>query len=149
MTISWIWHSSWKNKKKQLEYKILISYGKPFRKQKHSSPKQAQISKNLFKKFRSLLKMNLQNNSASIVIPSYNNKAGLEKVLNAMLQLNFAGEYEIIIIDDGSIDGTKEMLEKKFGTEKKIKLVFLTRNQVVCKARNAGITKAQFSIVIN
>ena len=47
---------------------------------------------------------------ASIVIASYNNKVVIEKVLNAMLKLNYPNEFEVIVVDDGSKDGTIEML---------------------------------------
>jgi len=86
---------------------------------------------------------------ASIVIASYNNKAVLEKALDAMLALDYPSDYEIIVVDDGSGDGTIEMLSKKFGKEKKIKVIAYGANRGVCFARNEGIRAAQFPIVVN
>lgn len=86
---------------------------------------------------------------ASIVIPTRNNKKALEKVLEAMLFLDYPNEFEVIVVDDGSTDGTKEMLQEKFGKEKRIKAILLGSNKGVCKARNAGIAKAGFPIVVN
>ncbi len=86
---------------------------------------------------------------ASIVIASYNNKVVLEKVLNAMLKLDYPNEYEIIVVDDGSKDGTIKMLHNKFGEIKKIKIVGYGGNKGVCRARNEGIKLARFPIVVN
>ncbi len=86
---------------------------------------------------------------ASIVIASYNNKVVLERVLDAMLVLDYPNEYEIIVVDDGSRDGTIEMLHKKFGENKKVKVISYGRNMGVCTARNEGIKVAKFPIVVN
>ncbi len=86
---------------------------------------------------------------ASIVIASYNNKVVLEKVLDAMLVLDYPNEFEVIVVDDGSKDGTIEMLHKKFGENKKIKIIGYGGNKGVCMARNEGIKLARFPIVVN
>ena len=86
---------------------------------------------------------------ASIVIASFNNRTVLEKVLDAMLRLDYPNEFEIIVIDDGSKDGTIEMLHKRFGKNKKIKVIGYGSNRGVCNARNEGIKAAKFPIVVN
>ena len=50
----------------------------------------------------------------TIIIPTYNRKELLEKaVLSVLVQKsNILFEYEIIIIDDGSTDGTEEHIRK-------------------------------------
>ena len=86
---------------------------------------------------------------ASIVIASYNNKVVLERVLNSMLRLDYPNDYEIIVVDDGSRDGTIEMLHKKFEKNKKVKIIGYGGNKGVCTARNEGIKVARFPIVVN
>ena len=49
----------------------------------------------------------------SILIPSFNEGETILKVLNRILETSGANSfYEIIIIDDGSTDNTKDLLEK-------------------------------------
>ena len=52
-------------------------------------------------------------NKLSIVIPVFNEKATIEKILNILDETNL-GEVskEIIIVDDGSKDGTRDILKK-------------------------------------
>lgn len=86
-------------------------------------------------------------NSASIVVAVYNGAATLERVLNGMLEQDFKGDYEIIAADDGSTDGSREIL-KRFEGNKKIKTILLNHGGV-CKARNSAIKGAKFPIIIN
>ena len=87
--------------------------------------------------------------NASIVIPTHNNAATLRKVLHGMLRLDYPAGYEVIVVNDGSTDNTKEMLQKEFSTNKKIKIINFAKNQGVCRARNAGIRLARFQILVN
>ncbi|MBI2598113.1 MAG: glycosyltransferase family 2 protein [Candidatus Diapherotrites archaeon] len=84
--------------------------------------------------------------NASIVVMTHNRKTILEKTLKAMLAQKFSGKFEIIVVNDGSSDGTKEMLEKKFGKEKKIAIINQKRS-LPCKARNNGIKIAKHEFV--
>ncbi len=85
---------------------------------------------------------------ASVVIPAFNNRDGLRNVLKGMLALDYPGEYEVIVVDDGSGDGTPEMLDREFAGNPKIKAIHLPRSGV-CKARNAGIRASKGEIVVN
>lgn len=112
----------------------------------------------------------MQNYSkVSIIISTYNNASGLKRVLKAMLELDYPEEFEIIVVNDGSSDGTREMMKNEFfekefiakgndsgkilekKIEKNISLKFIDfeKNQGVCNARNAGIKIAKFPIVVN
>ena len=86
----------------------------------------------------------------SIVIPTLNNKNVLRKVLQEMLKLDYPADYEVIVVNDGSSDGTKEMLESEFSAVGKIKIINLPRSGV-CKARNTGIrnSRKDFDFVVN
>ncbi|MBN2067355.1 MAG: glycosyltransferase family 2 protein [Candidatus Diapherotrites archaeon] len=85
---------------------------------------------------------------ASIVIPTHNNASTLRRVLDGMLKLNYPNDFEVIVVNDGSTDNTREML-KEFGKDKRIKAIDFEKNQGVCNARNAGIAKAKFPVLVN
>lgn len=74
----------------------------------------------------------------SIVIPSYNREKFLAIALNSVLNQSFS-DYEVIIVDDGSTDNTKETI-KKFCHEK-IKYYY-QKNQGPAAARNLGVKKS-------
>lgn len=51
---------------------------------------------------------------ASIIVPTYNRKEDLERCIDHLEQLDYPEEeHEIIVINDGSTDGTEELLEQK------------------------------------
>lgn len=51
----------------------------------------------------------------SIITVNYNNKAGLEKTINSVLQQSCPDDFEFIIIDGASTDGSKELIEHHSG----------------------------------
>ena len=57
----------------------------------------------------------------SIIIPTYNNKSEAERCIESLLNQQ-KNTFEILICDDGSSDGTVEMIENKFLGFQNIKL---------------------------
>ncbi|MDO8669707.1 MAG: glycosyltransferase, partial [Candidatus Buchananbacteria bacterium] len=55
--------------------------------------------------------MNEFNHKLSIVIPVYNEERTLRKLIEAVEDAPLQMEKEIILIDDGSTDGTREILK--------------------------------------
>lgn len=48
----------------------------------------------------------------SIIIPTFNRRSSLKNTLESLLNLNYSPEnYEIIVVDNGSIDNTRQMVE--------------------------------------
>jgi len=86
--------------------------------------------------------------SASIIVCAYNQAGVLEKSLDAMKQLNYPSEYEVIVVNDGSTDSTKQLLDKKYAVDSLFRVIHLKKNSGLCVARNAGIKQAKKEIVV-
>jgi len=79
-------------------------------------------------------------NTVSIIIPTFNRKHIFMKTLDSYLsQSNL---YEMIVVDDGSTDGTYEYLQEK-AKFSKITIVRHDRNMDAAAARNTGIDIAK------
>ena len=79
----------------------------------------------------------------SIIIPVYNVEAYIERCIHSLQQQDISKEnYEIIIINDGSPDNSREVVLKLMKTYSNI--VFVEQeNKGVSLARNAGIDRAK------
>src|SRR5258708_38459 len=78
----------------------------------------------------------------SVIIPTYNRLNFLKHAINSIRGQNYDG-YEIIVVDDGSIDGTSEYLAS-LGNEVKW---LRQENRGPAAARNVGATKATGSYI--
>ena len=81
-------------------------------------------------------------NDISIIIPAYNASSYIEECINSVINQT-KKEIEIIIINDGSTDNTKEIVEKY--KDKRIKFI-TTKNNGIGKTRNLGLKKQQVNI---
>ena len=75
----------------------------------------------------------------SIIIPTYNRKQLLERAVQSALDQTEA-DTEILIMDDGSEDGTREAWEAR--TDEKIRYYCLEHGGA-CRARNRGLAEAK------
>lgn len=76
----------------------------------------------------------------SVILPTYNRKACITRMIDSILKQSFT-DFELIIIDDGSTDNTLEMLNQAYN-DKRISII-RKHNGGVSSARNLGITLAQ------
>ncbi len=74
----------------------------------------------------------------SVVIPTYNREEFVLKAVHSVLAQTFT-DYEIIVVDDGSTDDTKNRLESYKGNIR----YFYQENGGVSSARNKGVQKAR------
>jgi glycosyltransferase involved in cell wall biosynthesis len=79
----------------------------------------------------------------SVVIPTFNRAAFIGNALRSVISQR-EGRFEIIVIDDGSIDDTEEIVKQQDG--EKIKY-FRQENKERGAARNLGVQKASGSFV--
>ena len=83
----------------------------------------------------------------SIVIPTYNRKLKLKACLNSLFMQNYSKEaFEIIVIDDGSADGTKDMLDALGKVNSNLRY-FLQSHKGPAAARNLGIKYSRAEII--
>jgi O-antigen biosynthesis protein len=79
----------------------------------------------------------------SIVICSYNGASTVESCLRSMQKLRYPADYEVIFVDDGSTDGTQQILQK-FPWVRNIR----QKNMGLSHARNVGMEAAKGEIVV-
>jgi glycosyltransferase involved in cell wall biosynthesis len=78
----------------------------------------------------------------SVIIPVYNCDHYIQEAVESVLNQTY-GDYEIIVVDDGSIDNTCRMLEPYLD---RIRYIY-QENQGVSVARNRGIEEARGEFV--
>lgn len=81
----------------------------------------------------------------SVIIPVYNESNTIEEIVNRVKQTGLAGE--VVIVDDGSTDGTREILAGLDG-EGPIKVVYHDSNQGKGSAVVTGIKNATGEVVL-
>lgn len=80
----------------------------------------------------------------SIIMPTFNRRNVISLAINSVFNQSFKN-FELIIIDDGSDDGTDEFLQQKYGeyiNSNKLKYFKLNHNGV-CATRNFGLHEAK------
>jgi glycosyltransferase involved in cell wall biosynthesis len=83
----------------------------------------------------------------SVIVPAYNEAATIEQTLRRVAELEF--DSEIIVVDDGSQDGTRELLERlaSEGLEG-LCVIAHERNQGKGAAVRTGIAASQGGVVV-
>ncbi|MBI1820253.1 MAG: tetratricopeptide repeat protein [Nitrospirae bacterium] len=76
----------------------------------------------------------------SVIIPSYNHETFVAEAIQSVLDQTFQ-DFEIVITDDGSTDGTVNEI-KKF-RDPRIRLFIFEKNQGACVSANKCVTEAK------
>ena len=77
----------------------------------------------------------------SIITPSYNSEKYLKDCIVSVLNQTFK-TWEMLIVDDASIDNSRTVIESYLKKDKRIKAFFLKKNIGPAMARNYAISKA-------
>ena len=85
----------------------------------------------------------MQDINISLVIPVYNEETRIEEQVNFLKKLIEANPgWEFIFVDDGSKDDTKQILQKKFGKQRQVKIISYHHNQGKGYAIKRGVAIA-------
>lgn len=76
----------------------------------------------------------------SVIVPAYNAEKYLEKTIKSILNQSFE-DFEAILVDDGSIDKTPDIMAAYAAKDKRIKII-RQPNKKLPGARNAGMDAA-------
>lgn len=85
--------------------------------------------------------------SFSIIMPTYNRKHCIKNAIDSLLAQT-CKKFELIIVDDGSTDGTEEYLMEIYKEEIKkeiVRFIKLPQKKGASFARNEGLRKAQYN----
>ncbi|MFV2045723.1 MAG: glycosyltransferase family 2 protein, partial [Anaerolineales bacterium] len=78
----------------------------------------------------------------TVVIPSFNHAYFIGQAIQSVLDQAF-GDFEIIVVDDGSTDGSRDVIDR-FGTQ----VVYVRQeNRGLSAARNTGVRMARGEFV--
>ncbi len=86
----------------------------------------------------------------SLFFPAFNEAGNIKQTIQKALAVidKVAKDYEIIIVDDGSIDGTDTVVKQLINGNKKIRLVSHKKNLGYGAALRTGFQRAKFELVV-
>jgi len=82
----------------------------------------------------------------SVVVPAYNEEKVIVGTINSLLKSDY-GNFEIIVVDDGSLDRTSEIVRERFAGEPRVRL-FTEPNRSKASALNLGLGHARGEIIV-
>jgi glycosyltransferase involved in cell wall biosynthesis len=82
----------------------------------------------------------------SVVIPVYNEKSTIEEIIRRVQAVDVGLEKEIVVVDDGSTDGTRDILQRLQGAN--VKVVLHEKNTGKGGALRTGFSEAGGDIVL-
>ncbi len=83
----------------------------------------------------------------SFVVIAYNEEANIAGTLAAIMELDDLGDYEIVVVDDGSLDKTAEIVSAAARQCPCVRLIALERNYGRGYARRRGIKAARGALL--
>lgn len=87
------------------------------------------------------------NKLISVIIPSYNRKEFIDRAINSVLKQKYK-PVEIIVVDDGSTDGTFEYLNEQYAQIDNFKMYKNQKNSGAGFSRKVGYNKSNGSYLI-
>ena len=78
----------------------------------------------------------------SVIVPAYRCERTVESSIRSALSQSLR-EIEVIVVDDGSDDGTAQILDRLRAEDARVRVITLSENGGVANARNRGVSLAQ------
>ena len=93
---------------------------------------------------------NPRSTKVSVAVPLYNEELVVDELYRRLRNVlnGLPGEYEIVFVDDGSTDGTRELLSAVAMADPRVKVVFLSRNFGHQAALSAGLDHVTGDVII-
>lgn len=88
------------------------------------------------------------NQRISVVLPTYNEVGNIVPLVKQICHNLLNYQYEVIIVDDDSPDGTGRIVKKHFDSDKKIKLFVKKKDKGLAKAIRSGIEKSRGDFIL-
>jgi len=83
----------------------------------------------------------------SIIIPCYNCESTLEEAVTSIYTQKLDISFEIVMVDDGSSDNTRELIKDLSVKYKEIKFIFHDKNKGGGAARNTAVKNSSANII--
>jgi len=83
----------------------------------------------------------------SYIVPAYNCESTVLESLDSIIHSNIEYGDEIVIVDDNSIDGTKELLKKYASEHSEVRIIEHLRNKGGAGARNTAVENANNELI--
>jgi GT2 family glycosyltransferase len=83
----------------------------------------------------------------SVIVLNWNGSHYLGECLGSLLNQDYP-DYEVLLVDNGSTDGSVEFVKEKFGKNTNLRVIALKKNYGFSKGNNIGIKYAQGDYVI-
>jgi len=91
--------------------------------------------------------MQSNNKKLSVIIPTYNRLAWLQRVIEGLLSQTYQ-DFEVIVVDDGSTDRTESVIERLMKKMPRGLSYIRQENQGAGAARNAGVKQATGDLLL-
>ncbi len=87
----------------------------------------------------------------SIIIPVFNKVELTKDCLNSLLENTVYPNYEVIVVDNASTDGTKEFLKNREKIQSNLKVIYNEKNLGFAKANNiaADVAEGKYLVFLN
>src|SRR5690349_3949648 len=92
----------------------------------------------------------MRRSSVSFVIPMFNEELNIEHAIDAAVEAleKYAGDYEIVIVDDASTDSSPRLVEARAAQNQHIRMIRHERNRKLGGSLKTGFAAATKELVL-
>jgi glycosyltransferase involved in cell wall biosynthesis len=84
----------------------------------------------------------------SVVVPVYNERDDIERLHRGIAEALDGRDFEVLYVNDGSLDGTGQILDALAGEDPRVKVIHFARNYGQTAALTAGFRNAAASVLV-